>query len=111
VLGVLQSHEIVHESLIRKLAACDEAGARAYAASAVGRWAERLPGAASILAPLAADPHPRVRLQTVVAASYAGSLDAFDLAASAAEQPSDRFLDYAFRQAVHALKPVWRTAL
>ena len=111
IVGVLQSHEIVAPELVERLTRAKNPGARAYAASAIGSWADRLTNALALLRPLASDPHPRVRLQAVVASTYIGSSDAIDIAAIASEQPTDRFLEYALNQAVFALKPYWLPTL
>jgi putative heme-binding domain-containing protein len=106
-LGVMQSHEIVTEPLVRLLAMSKDAGARAYAASAVGRWADRLPEPLEILRPLASDENPRVRLHAIVASTYVESPQSIDIAATAAEKGTDKFLDYSLKQAVFALKSEW----
>jgi putative heme-binding domain-containing protein len=110
-LGVFQSHEIVAPELVTRLAQAKEPGARAYAASVIGAWAGRLPNALELLRPLTTDEHPRVRLQAVVACSYLTNAAAMESAASAADLPTDKFLDYALRQTVFALKPWWLPAL
>jgi putative heme-binding domain-containing protein len=110
LLGVLQSHETVNEQLLLQLGLCTNPGARAYAASAIGRWADRLPNPLDSLTPLATDPHPRVRLQAIVASSFIPKWQAIDIAARAAQLPTDKFIDYALRQTVFALKPHWQTA-
>jgi putative heme-binding domain-containing protein len=110
-LGVLQSHEIVAPELLTRLTQAKEPGARAYAASVIGAWAGRLPNALELLRPLTTDEHPRVRLQAVVACSYLTNAAAMEVAASAADLPTDQFLDYALRQTVFALKPHWLPAL
>ncbi|MGI8603841.1 MAG: PVC-type heme-binding CxxCH protein [Verrucomicrobiales bacterium] len=108
-LGVLQSHEAVEagQSVIERLCQAQEAGARAYAASAIGLWADCLPRAIELLRPLASDAHARVRLQAVVACTYVEAAEAIEVAMAAADFPTDKFLDYALDQAVHALKPHW----
>jgi putative heme-binding domain-containing protein len=110
-LGVYQSHELIAPELVAKLARAKEPGARAYAASVIGAWAGRLPNALELLRPLATDEHPRVRLQAVVACSYLTNSAAMEVAATAADLPTDKFLDYALRQTVFALKPYWLPAL
>jgi putative heme-binding domain-containing protein len=109
-LGVLQSHEVVHEQLLLQVALSDDPGGRAFAASAIGRWADRLPNAIELLRPLASDSHPRVRLHAIVASSYIPKWEAIEIAARAAELKTDKFIDYALRQAVFALKPHWQIA-
>src|SRR5688572_31050471 len=93
-----------------RLSRAKEPGARAYAASVVGAWASRLPNALELLRPLVADEHPRVRLQAVVACTYVTNAQAMEVAAVAADFPADKFLDYALKQAVFALKPYWLPA-
>ncbi len=110
-LGVYQSHEVIAPELVARLARAQEPGARAYAASVIGAWAGRLPGALELLRPLVTDEHPRVRLQAVVGCSYLTNAAAMEVAASAADFPTDKFLDYALRQTVFALKPYWLPAL
>jgi putative heme-binding domain-containing protein len=108
-LGVYQSHETVAPVLLDRLCRSKEAGARAYAASVVGAWADRLADPLAFLRPLVADEHPRVRLQAVVACTYVAKPEAMEVAAIASDYPTDKFLDYALRQAVFALKPHWLT--
>lgn len=110
-LGLFQSLEMVEPALLERLARSGEPGARAYAASVVGPWADRLANPLAILAPLATDQHPRVRLQTIVAASWVPLLEAIDVVLEAATHGTDPFIDYALRQAVFSLKRLWLPAL
>jgi putative heme-binding domain-containing protein len=106
-LGVYQSHEVVEPALLARLCRAKNPGARAYAAGVVGAWADRLPDPLALLRPLVADAHPRVRLQAVVACTYVPKPEAIEVAAVAADYPTDVFLDYALGQAVYSLKPQW----
>ncbi len=110
-LGVYQSHETFAPELFAKLSLAKEPGARAYAASVIGAWAGKLPNALELLRPLASDEEPRVRLLAIVACTYVTNAPAMEIAASAADFPSDKFIDYALKQAVFALKPYWLPAL
>ena len=110
-LGVYQSHEVVSPALVQRLCRSPESGARAYAASVVGAWAGRLPNALDLLRPLAVDENARVRLHAIVACTYLTNASAMEIAASAADLPTDKFLDLALKQAVFALKPYWLPAL
>ena len=110
-LGVIQSHEVVEPDLLARLTHAADAGARAYAAGAIGSWADRLADPLSLLRPLVSDPIARVRLQAIVACSYIPTAKAMDVAAQAADFPLDKFLEYGFRQTVFALKPYWLPAL
>jgi putative heme-binding domain-containing protein len=110
-LGLFQSQEVVEPSLLERLARSSEPGARAYAASVVGPWADRLANPLALLTPLAKDQHPRVRLQAIVAASWVAQLEAIEVVLEAATNGTDPFIDYALRQAVFSLKPLWLPAL
>jgi len=107
VLGVYASHETVATNLLARLASISEPGARAYAARLIGHWASRIREPLEWLAPLVIDPHPRVRLEAVVACSYVEDPRAVEIAARATDHPMDSHLEYAFTQTVHALKPRW----
>jgi putative heme-binding domain-containing protein len=96
--------------LLATLCRATEPGARAYAASVVGAWAGRLTNALELLRPLVADENPRVRLQAIVACTYLTNAAAMETAAVAADFPTDKFIDYALKQAVFALKPQWLPA-
>ena len=109
-LGVYASHEVVDQALLTRVATAPTPEARAYAAHVLGHWADRWPKPLELLARLAADPHPRVRLEAVVASSYVPDARAVEVAAIAADQPFDPFIEYAFTQCVQALKPLWRDA-
>lgn len=111
ILGVYQGHEAVRPALLEKLLRARDPRARARAVRAVGRWADRLPDALALLRERAADEHPRVRLEAVVAATYADSPRAIEVAALALDRPRDPMIEYALRQAAHALHPRWGPAL
>ncbi len=110
VLGVFASHDVFETNLVDKLAHAKAAEARAYAARVLGQFASSKPDSliSEQLATLAADPHPRVRLEAIVACSYLPTARAMEIAAIATDQPMDAALEYAFTQCVHALKPRWQ---
>lgn len=109
-LGVYQSHETTAPELLARLCRAADPGARAYAASVVGAWSGKLSNSVELLRPLVADEHPRVRLQAVIASTYLTNAQAMEVAAVAADFPTDRFLQYALNQAVFSLKPYWLPA-
>jgi putative heme-binding domain-containing protein len=106
-VGVFQSHEVVEPGLLQRLCKASDAGARAYAASVVGAWADRLANPLALLRPLVADDNPRVRLHAIVACTYVASPESIEVALTAVDRPTDQFLDYALSQAVYSLKPQW----
>jgi putative heme-binding domain-containing protein len=110
LLGVYQSHEAPNPDLLARLSHAEDAGARAYAASVIGEWADHLDDPLALLRPLARDKKARVRLQAIVASTYIHSPAAINVALDASSLPLDKFIDYALKQAVHALKPYWLDA-
>lgn len=110
-LGVYESHEVASPKLLGRLLQAQDPRARAYATRVIGRWHSRLPNAVEWLRTQANDPNPRVRLESVVAASYLPSARAVEAALAVLDHPMDRFIEYALTQTIHTLKPHWRDAL
>ncbi len=107
ILGVFQAHETPRPKFLKYLLRSSDYRIRAYAARAIGGWADRLPEAAAWLRQAVQDTHPRVRLEAVVACSYLPSTESVAIATLALEHPMDRFLEYALRQSTRALQPLW----
>src|SRR5258707_13918773 len=106
VLGIEETFETVEPALLLRLLKSPDYRVRAYATRVAGSWSDRLPDVLTLLAERAADEHPRVRLEAVVAASYVPDPKAVEVAAIVADRPMDRFLSHALIQAVHALQPL-----
>lgn len=109
-IGLYETHEIVEPGLLKRMLRSPDYRVRAYATRVVGSWNDRLPDALALLAERAADDHPRVRLEAVVAASYVPDAKAVEVASIVVDRPMDRFLNHALIQAVHALKVHWKPA-
>ena len=101
---------IPDEKLLLSLLASSDYRGRAYAARVAGRWGMRLKNAHDILAVAATDSHPRVRMEAVLACAEIPEARSILIAASVAEGSRDRWIDYAFSQAVHHLKSRWMPA-
>lgn len=63
------------------------------------------------LAALAADPHPRVRVEAIRALGRTGSAEGAALALNTLAQPVDRFIDYALWLTLNELAHPWLAAL
>ena len=107
-LGAYAAQEMIEPVLLEKVAHAITPEIRAYAAHVAGHWADRLPDSLNLLSRLAVDPHPRVRLEAIVACAYVPDARAIEVAALALDQTTDGSIDYAFIQTVHALKPRWQ---
>ncbi len=111
--GVLESRGAVSSALLDRLQASPNPRVRAVAARIIGRAVEPVPDADERLASLLADPHPRPRLEAVVACANRPGSDSMKLALGAldADDEPDRYLDYALGQAVFAREADWKPAL
>jgi len=110
-IGVFESHEAVNRPLLERLLAAKDYRARAYATRVVGRWHDRLKNPLALLRRSATDEHSRVRLEAIVAASDVRGAESIVIAAQAADGSADRFITFAFKNAVHALASEWKPAL
>ena len=110
-IGVFESHEVVNRPLLERLLASKDYRARAYATRVVGRWHDRLKNPLALLRRSATDEHSRVRLEAIVAASDVREAESIAIAAQAADGSADRFITFAFKNAVHALASEWKPAL
>ncbi len=110
-IGVFESHEVVNRSLLERLLVAKDYHARAYATRVVGRWHDRLEAPLELLERSVTDENARVRLEAIVACSDIHVADSMVVAAKAASQPTDRFINHSLTQTVHALAPYWRPAL
>ena len=97
--------------VLKRLLASPDHRARAYGARVAGRWSRTLEEAQDLLVSAARDPHPMVRMEAVLAAGQLEDPQAVLVSAAAAESKRDRWIDYAFSQAVHHSKRHWLPAL
>ena len=110
-IGVFESHEVVDRPLLERLLTSKDYRARAYATRVVGRWHDRLKNPLALLRRSATDEHSRVRLEAIVAASDVREAESIAIVAQAADGSADRFITFAFKNAVHALASEWKPAL
>lgn len=109
-LGAYATIEVVEPRLLNRLLNAADPRARAYACRIVARWHDRLDDPLELLAARVADSNPRVRLEAVVACSAIPDARAIEVAARVVDLPMDEWLEYAFKQTVHALRPYWLPA-
>ena len=105
--GVIAAHEQVRPALIDTMINSDEPGLRAIGVRLVGRWQDRLDDPLSILEKMAADDHPRMRMESIVAATRVKSPHSIKVVTKTLDHPQDRFIDHAFFLAVNALREQW----
>ncbi len=110
-LWVHQQHDVMDEGLLRRVLASKDARARAAATRVLRHARHRIQEPLALLAPMARDEHPRVRLAAIAAASSFDSAEAALIALSTKERPTDRFLDYALSETMRTLEPFWKAAI
>jgi putative heme-binding domain-containing protein len=110
-LWVHQYHNAVNVELLKRMLSSPDFRARAAAARVLCYWRDRVPDSLELFKKLAADAHPRVRLEAVRAASSYTEPEAVEVVAISAEHPSDRYLDYTRKETMKALEPIWMKAL
>ncbi|MFO0842395.1 MAG: PVC-type heme-binding CxxCH protein [Gemmataceae bacterium] len=104
-LWLHQSHNVVDADLLRRVLASKDHRARAAATRVLCYWHDRLPDALDMLRNLAADSHPRVRLEAVRAASFFPQAEAIEVVLVATEKSSDKYLDFVRNETMVALEP------
>jgi len=99
--------------LLKKCLADKQPEVRAAALRVLADWIEVIPSpdAESLLKVAVADEHPRVRIEAIRALSKLSGAQAMDLALSAVEKPTDRFIDYALWLNVQEHGEEWLSAL
>jgi putative heme-binding domain-containing protein len=110
-LWLHQNHNVVNLSLLRQVLASPDFHARAAATRVLCYCRDRIPEALDLLKTLAADPHPRVRLEAVRAASFFTVPEAIEVALITNDQPTDIYLDFTRNETMKALEPVVRRAI
>lgn len=99
--------DIVDEDLVKQLLNSTDFRCRSYAARILGRWGNRLETSHALLLKAANDDHPQVRMEATLACGQIPDPKSILVAAAVAEKSRDRWIDYAFAQAVHHLRPHW----
>jgi putative heme-binding domain-containing protein len=110
-LWLHQSHNVVNADLLKRLLESPDFHARAAATRLLGTWRDRVPESLAMLKLRAADPHPRVRLEAVRAASFYRVPEAIEVVLIAMDHPSDIYLDFLRGETVKALDPFVKKAI
>ncbi len=110
-LWVHQNHNVANRDLIKRVLASPDHRARAAAARVLCYQREQVSDALEIFKGLAADKHPRVRLEAVRAASFFTNPDAIEVVLIAAEHPTDYYLDYTMKETRRQIDVNWKAAL
>jgi putative heme-binding domain-containing protein len=110
-LWLHQGHNVVSTELLDRVLASPDFRAQAAGARVLCCWRDRVPDALDRFKKLAADPHPRVRLEAVRAASFFGAAEAVEVPLIAAALPTDHYLDFVRGETMRTLEPYVRDAV
>ena len=110
-LWLHQSHNVVKPELLQRVLGSTNFRARAAATRVLCYWRDRVPNALELLKNLAADGHPRVRLEAVRAASFFTAPEAIEIALIAAGQQGDPYVDFVRGETMKTLDPIVKKAI
>jgi glucose/arabinose dehydrogenase len=102
-LWLYQSHNVVNESLLKRMLRSPDFHARAAATRVLCYWRDRIPDALALLKVQANDEHPRVRLEAARAASFFTTSQAADVALEVLNHPMDKYLKYTLDETMNTL--------
>lgn len=110
-LWLLTQHNIYDRDLLKRVLRSKDYRARAAATRVLRVMRGQIHDALDLLAVQAKDEHPRVRLEAVVAASFFDNAEAAAVALEVRRFPTDKFLEYALKETMRALDPIWKAAI
>ncbi|MEX0675798.1 MAG: PVC-type heme-binding CxxCH protein [Pirellulales bacterium] len=110
-LWLNQQHNRVKGPLLERVLKSPDFRARAAATRVLCYQRDGVTSALELLRRMAADEHPRVRLEAVRAASFFRVPEAVEIPLVAAELPDDEYLKFVRTETLKTLDPFWKKAL
>src|SRR5262249_44606667 len=110
-LWLHQSHNVVDADLLKRVLGSKDFRARAAATRVLCYLRERVPDSLELLKKLAADEHPRVRLEAVRAASFFTVPEAVEVPLVADDHPADPFIKFVRAETMKAVDPYVKKAI
>ena len=110
-LWLHQHFNQVNQPLLDAVLTSREPMARAAAVRVLCYQRDRVSGALDMLKRLAADEHPRVRLEAVRAASFFTVPEAVEVAVIAGTHPTDEYIEFVRNETLKTLDRYWKKAL
>ena len=103
-LWIHQMHRIPNEILLRAVLSSPVPQARAAGVRALREWFDQIPAGGRFLLAAANDPHPRVRAEAVVAATYFDGPEAAQTIFAVESHSTDQQLDFNLNEARQQIK-------
>lgn len=110
-LWVHEYFNAVDIPLLDEMLTCSDFRARAAAVRVLRDWIDRVPNVMDKLRALAADEHPRVRMEAVRASSFLANPEALEIALIAEQLPRDQYIDFMIGEVRKVLEPNWNDAV
>ncbi len=110
-LWLQESFHAVDPQLVNRILESKDFHARAAAIHVVGNQWSWIEDPYALLWRGIADEHPRVRLETLRAASFLGTFEATKIVLAVANSPRDMWIDYVLEHTLAALQPTWINVL
>jgi glucose/arabinose dehydrogenase/lysophospholipase L1-like esterase/azurin len=110
-LWIYQDFDVAEGSLLRALLSAREPRVRTAATRVLRFWLPRIEGAWELMTKQLNDDSPQVRLEAIVAMSFATSEKEALAATQILDHPRDYYLDYATNETIRQLKPLWFAAM
>lgn len=107
-LWIYQDFDVVNEELLKTLLNAKNFRARAAATRVLFYWRDRVPNSVRLMAERAKDDSARVRIEAVVGLGYFNSDTAAIAAAGVLKMPMDYYLNYATRETLRYMRPLWQ---
>ena len=105
-LWVHQHHNVVNPALLEQCLHAKDHKARAAAVRVLQAWRDRVGNTLELLKQAANDDAPRVRLQSIWAASFIPQAEAMEVLLIAREKPVDSFIEHMSREVMRTLQPL-----
>ncbi len=110
-LWLHQNHNVADVNLLTRMLGSADFRARAAATRVLCYWRELVPDALEMVKKQAADPHPRVRLEAVRAASFFKGAEAIEVVLISADHESDPYIEFTRGETMRALDPYVKKAI
>jgi putative heme-binding domain-containing protein len=110
-LWVCQHFNEVPNTLMEQLLSSQDHRARAATVRFLSQMKHKIPNAMELLKKSAADAHPRVRLESIRAASFFDEPEAMEIVAIASDYPTDYYIEYCKTETLKRLEPMLKKAL
>jgi azurin len=106
-LWVYQQFHHPNEKLLKEMLKAENEDVRAAATRVLFYWKEQINNVEDHLIKMSEDPSPRVRIEAIAALSHFETATSVRALLATTDLPMDYYLDYALKEALKHLQPVW----